>query len=217
MQGHLEQNPKNQPNMWGNTFSAGEPGARYTDEDPDCMFIDPEAQHPSATWIRQLPFQLYHCVTAYRRTIVTKAVNFNTPHILLLCSYFLVSSTCINLWVSTMVKLNSALKYIHTDLYCSMQMPHSFHIIIWNERNCWLLTALNLRSNESSSMCSMQKVMGPWPAPCQNNNDYWCTYDQRRSVVRPSDISIFLLFHHNATPENILLLLLLLLPLALHP
>ena len=31
------------------------------------------------------------------------------------------------------VKLNLTLKYTHTDLHCSTQMPPSFHIIIWNE------------------------------------------------------------------------------------
>jgi len=41
------------------------------------------------------------------------------------------------------VKLNLALKYTHTDLYCSTQMLSSFHITIWNERTCWLLSTFS--------------------------------------------------------------------------
>ena len=108
MQGHLKPTPK-EPTLCvrSHSFSAQDPGAWYTVEDPDCMVIDPEAQHPSATWTQQLPYQLCHCWwdCQQKNNYITKTVNFNTLHILLLCSYFLVSSTCIDLQVSIMVQL----------------------------------------------------------------------------------------------------------------
>lgn len=69
-----------------------------------------------------------------------------------------------------------------------------------------LLTALNLKSNEFSSLRSMQEVMGPWPAPFKNSNDYGCcTYDQKRSKGHPSDITNILLIQHGATSKQLTL------------
>jgi hypothetical protein len=134
MQGHLKQHPMNQPYMWGNTHLVQGILVHGTQmKDPECMVtsfsnLDTKASLPV--------IPLHDC--QQKNNYATKTVNFNTLHIVLLCSYFLVSLTCINLCVSTMVKLNLAMKYIHTDLYCSMQMPPSFHIIIWSERTCLL-------------------------------------------------------------------------------
>lgn len=98
------------------------------------------------------------------------------------------------------VKLNLASKYTHWPVlqYAhASQFPHNS--LEWKN----LLTALSLKANDWSSMCSMLKVMGPWPAPCQKSNDHrWRTNDQKRSVERSSDISNLLLFHHSATPQQ---------------
>jgi len=88
------------------------------------------------------------------------------------------------------VKLNSARKDTDTDVSICTDMSQ-FACNNWNRRN--LLIASIWCQKPLHPYIPQKNVMDPWPAPYQNNNDYWCfNYDQKTSgsnVLHTSVIS----------------------------